>query len=1241
MVGAGFSRNAEPSAPAAREFPLWDQLARQMAKGIGLDDDKPRDPLRLAQMYASTRGRMELDRLIERSVPDREWRPGELHQRLLGLPWADVFTTNYDTLFERARDDVLERRYEVICAPSDIPMRRQPRLVKLHGTLGMGQRLIATEEDYRCYPREFPAFVNLVQGAVMETVFVLIGFAGDDPNFLEWTGWVRDILGNQAPRIYLCGLLDQSAAACALLAERRVTPVDLSRMFPESLGEARHKMALSWLLAALESGKTARPEEWAPIEPIKSPTPCYPTPVPVPLPPAPVRTPFNLSPKASSGKGPETSVEDLREIAKAWAAQRAEYPGWHVAPNQIRFRIWRTTQRWRRLVFFQSDALPLEERLLLLHELCWRLELCLSPVFTDECDRLVEWLEQVDPFEGRLELPKAKIVSQKSARDLAEAWKALALHVVRTAREDLDIQRFELWHRRLSLVGESDASLRGELSYEQVMWHLNALDLSAFRRGLDTWRSLARQPLELLRLASCHAELGEHEVAAELASAAIKGARARGRKPEAISLEAWGCHLLSGLHGFGSKSDSAKEEEARERVAKAKTDGYDLWEIVKSIEHDLSEHRPKRRPARQRVAGFDAGAIRETRNLGGSDDDLMPAFRLMRLLERAPCPIYSGILNFFATGSSHAAVWLENAAPSWALSTLLRVNPQKELLQERFNRAAVATLKPKRVQVLCEVLLRVIDVEMARIKAGTPGRSNGMERRMAKAAMELLSRIAMRASPAMHKTLLSTCETWLSSPEVAADYDYYDALRSLVERVVETLPEEMLAEAVVVLLATPMPAEGSFKPWEANHWPDAFLAMWDREVARPEDRGKSWKESWRRIVQGIRNEDETLRSAAFERGHFLFSKGWLNADEVNELDAAVWSQVSEVTGLPKMRTRRLSWFLHMAKASEHGVPEALRRLLLSSPLLPLVSEKGSINSGDVAAALSRLEDLCVVFRHPKLVEPDMEVMPLSETESVTLQKKLVSWWPSLVELLGKRKGHFDLFSDSFSKLAPAASEFLGDVLMLHLPPGHRGLPQIESMLSDLERAGESGLPALVGRLFHRPELLPTVRADLERILIGGDEIKLRLALSALGRWRKAAKAGVVPLIPPILIDRVVSKFGFRHDPRLDATMKFLADIAKNDFELFTENQRGLLLLGLEQLAAETETESLRAAYERSEKDGVEVAEALHLRAWAAVLASALSKAFAKRELEVPPVLLVWREICTTDPLPEVREAWRI
>lgn len=38
----------------------------------------------------------------------------------------------------------------------------------------------------------------MVQQSMMETVFLLVGFSGDDPNFLHWSGWVRDNLGGAA-----------------------------------------------------------------------------------------------------------------------------------------------------------------------------------------------------------------------------------------------------------------------------------------------------------------------------------------------------------------------------------------------------------------------------------------------------------------------------------------------------------------------------------------------------------------------------------------------------------------------------------------------------------------------------------------------------------------------------------------------------------------------------------------------------------------------------------------------------------------------------------------------------------------------------------------------------------------------------------------------------------------------------------------------------------------------------------
>ena len=70
-----------------------------------------------------------------KQVRDEELSSSDVHTKLLGLPWRDVFTTNWDTLLERARIQVPERAYSVVVNMGEIPLARQPRIVKLHGSL--------------------------------------------------------------------------------------------------------------------------------------------------------------------------------------------------------------------------------------------------------------------------------------------------------------------------------------------------------------------------------------------------------------------------------------------------------------------------------------------------------------------------------------------------------------------------------------------------------------------------------------------------------------------------------------------------------------------------------------------------------------------------------------------------------------------------------------------------------------------------------------------------------------------------------------------------------------------------------------------------------------------------------------------------------------------------------------------------------------------------------------------------
>jgi len=165
--------------------------------------------LRLAEEVQAAIGRPALENLLCSNIPDLNIEPSGLHVELLELPWVDVFTTNYDTLLERASAKVVNRRYEPVVNKEDIPYAIKPRIVKLHGSFPSERPFIITEEDYRRYPHDYAPFVNTVQQALLENTFCLIGFSGDDPNFLQWIGWIRDNLGNdKTQKIYLVGAFD-------------------------------------------------------------------------------------------------------------------------------------------------------------------------------------------------------------------------------------------------------------------------------------------------------------------------------------------------------------------------------------------------------------------------------------------------------------------------------------------------------------------------------------------------------------------------------------------------------------------------------------------------------------------------------------------------------------------------------------------------------------------------------------------------------------------------------------------------------------------------------------------------------------------------------------------------------------------------------------------------------------------------------------------------------------------------
>ncbi|MBQ3843440.1 MAG: SIR2 family protein [Bacteroidales bacterium] len=155
------------------------------------------------------------------------------HKKLVKMRgWNRIYTTNYDQLLEYAAE-IDGTEYQTITTAKELSIfNDKVTIIKLHGDLfnplrskntrafrfdgNPHQQYIISAEDYASYPKDHEAFTQLMRIYLLQGVFCLIGFSGDDPNFINWIEWVRDILERDGKcnkeedyKIYLVGVSDK------------------------------------------------------------------------------------------------------------------------------------------------------------------------------------------------------------------------------------------------------------------------------------------------------------------------------------------------------------------------------------------------------------------------------------------------------------------------------------------------------------------------------------------------------------------------------------------------------------------------------------------------------------------------------------------------------------------------------------------------------------------------------------------------------------------------------------------------------------------------------------------------------------------------------------------------------------------------------------------------------------------------------------------------------------------------
>ena len=924
MVGAGFSLNAEPLAGTHSRFPVWRELARAMFDGLpprASDTEESREkhfnsasPLRIASEYEAAFGTRKLELLIRERIPDLEYQPGALHRLLLQLPWADVFTTNYDTLLERT--EVNGRAYQPVTEPSELTTAFAPRIVKLHGTIPKGP-LIISDEDYRTYPRRFAPFVNCVRESLLENSFVLIGFSGDDPNFLEWTGWIRDELGQQHAPIYLVGAFSFGNADRKLLDRRGVIPIDLAPVVGADPPGGIHAASVEWFLGSLLAGREFWHGDWPDLR---------------------KRTP-RLTPGLRVDDGgaaipigiegieaARITKEDVVKLTERWRFERIKYPGWLVAPEGKRSRLWESTKRWYlSLTEAVRDWAP-EDRILLLREINWRFETIMLPFSVDAIGQFQKTVEEIFQAIVREQL--------RPSQDILDAWFEIAFGLQRDARESYDSA---LWHDLNAQIGAMAIKYRADadrVRYEAALWKMWNLDRSGARQILSKWQPSPVSPLANLHKASLLAELGDVGEARTILRSALsevrRSLRIRPGNIELLSLEGWCMYLLAMVEpSLDLAAYRDVREEFEERWQELKLWDCDPWDYKAFFDTVLASTVPKLPKLEETNWGFDYGTATVSRKFGWDlIGPLLPAYACIRLYEQAGIPVCLPMVNVSGNTLANACEWITPYAGFLSPALFVRAR-RADFLAQRSQAASLDSPVAGRLYALC---LQVLNRELASLTAPIPMGST--EESLLEVLADVLSKLAFRVSEGDLRQTLPVVLRFHQHPGVRSHPKLNRSCDPWFGRIFVAAEEPLLAEWLPVLTRAPLPEEETPLGIPVGYWSPDSMRRFPGTRLRKHDLGgdalHKIYDATEWLLTRAKSESGEGRWRSVVRLIQIHATDLMPVDQQLRFGELLWAK-RNLAGLPDLPGFPLGAFLDLPAPPDVDVQFIIKQYFLAMP----------------------------------------------------------------------------------------------------------------------------------------------------------------------------------------------------------------------------------------------------------------------------------------------------------------------
>ena len=1241
MVGSGFSRNALKVRPGADDPPMLPNVAIELYRRLypktgeaGCKANVPETILAdripsLAQEYEAAFGRADLHQLLQKLIRNDDLKPGEAHSRLLQLPWRDVFTTNWDTLLERTRPYIVARAYNVVRDMDEIPLANKPRIVKLHGSLPAQFPLIFTEEDYRTYPTKFAPFVNTVQQAMMETVFCLIGFSGNDPNFLNWSGWVRDNLGTSAPKIYLAGWLGLPPHRRRMLESRGVVPIDLARHpkadeWPE---HQRHHYATEWMLHTLERGYPYDVTYW----PLQSSHPYSEIPEHV-QPVMEVTSKQPLEEPWGDQNEPKLDEDDLqekvRETIDTWQHNRKVYPGWLLLPaGEARETLRSLTNKWEPRILATLPDLAAVERLNAIYELVWRREILLEPISKKLESAAEATLTSIDCQKRKINGNAETGIDWNTVREI---WRTVAIALVTAVRFRFDDELFDKRVDLLKPFVNDHPDVHHRLHQEHCLRAICSMDFETLGNLLGDWTVTDCDPIWMIRKAALLWESNRKDEAEELVKSALSAIRAfpdEEGSVAGVSREGWALWSARSL-------DNRQEINRRwDELAAIKCDAM--------LEMDLISRRIEGRGRQQEAPPFDLG-VRPGKSLRFSNERRdLAAYRAVRLSEVAglppvtnysvteynltiDSPVASGIL-------SSAAVEMATIEPEFAIRLVLRVSKSEtdNTLASVLSRSRVAVLSASSADILSNICINVFKYAFPRLIPMEQRPIFWMRR--VNVAAEVLSRLALRVSSERAESFLDIALLCCQKHEVAQEFELYRSIKNLLRRTWEALPKDRRAARAVDLLNLPIIGMDNFSARIPDRFPEPgeFLKFEDLPSVLTSENDGRWHEVIRFLIRGLGGDVESRKRAA-SRIMLVSDRGLLTESEASEVAQTLWSEKYTSPDSLPTGTLLYDWAFLLLPEPETGMAQQGFRLKWLSGdtsrfqdrtpsdgnMTSVDWETGPFDPNRIEYVLWNVGEAISGLRHHE------RTLQFTDDDR-NYVSELVGQWANF-----NVPSHPDTYiQDVAREPTHWALRGLASILEEVVIP----IPVRERLYEKLGRLTDSGTPCfelIHGLVKTIPDRIDELVIWLRMGLVSDDDALAASAMSGLRSWLTASAITEISLHPPPV--DLLREVGFTIASRRSVALPQALQIAEWVFKEGTSEQRltisVLVTQGLNYLAEELRYDRNRVLEESSDLPLLRL------------LCVRLAQSMLQSGLREEPAVELWLKIGSEDPFPEVRYA---